>query len=250
MTTKRRPECSEPSCSEVGVVRCGQCKVWYCSLQCQAHHWAQHRARCIPPPPLEWPDIHLVVSSYDKSQPPAKETKEKTEVEVEEKIGGSQDDAVKEISDDEKTKTIKNLGIKLEAAAEVPSLYPRALTSDRISPQRVPAKSTEVISVGSIISPTEFCINLAVKVKLGLDLSFLHLCISGERLLAVDGRHQGRPGSFSWLEGQERIPCVRCLQPSLVQRAACREVRPDLHSLPLRLRQHHPGQRRGHEASV
>ena len=193
MESESPPECGLPECGLVGVVRCGQCKVvWYCSPHCQADHWAQHYHRCRAPPPLEWPGLQLLESSTDLSHPPALSdlrVKERQKTEVE---GAAQENSpdgklakgysVKEISDDEKMKTLEKVGVKLEAAPEVSpdegkmeskeekedvtslSLYPRVLSSDKICPQKVPVKLAEVISVGSITSPTEFSINLAVEV--------------------------------------------------------------------------------------
>ena len=186
---KSQPSCAQPDCGLVGVVRCGQCKVvWYCSPHCQADHWAHHYHRCLAPPPLEWSDLHLLESSTDLSRPPAlsdlkmPETK-KTELEVEAAVQEKSPDGkmakgdfVQEISDHGKMKPLEKVGVKLEAAPEVYpdkeekevvtslSLYPRVLSSDKICPQKVPVKLAEVISVGSITSPTEFSINLAVEV--------------------------------------------------------------------------------------
>ena len=198
MMIKSRPQCGLPDCGETGVVRCGQCKaVWYCSPLCREDHWAQHSHRCRAPPPLEYPGLHT--SSPLALSDGETETK-KTEVTAPENSRDgylANEDAVpvnvKEISDDDKIKSMEKVGVKKEggvqAAPEVDpperkmktteekqdatSLYPGALASDKISSQKIPAKMTEVLWIGSVTSPTEFSINLAVQVRERLELHFL-----------------------------------------------------------------------------
>ena len=45
---------TQPQCSKEGVARCGTCKTWYCSVQCQTDHWPRHWRECLPLPDLEW----------------------------------------------------------------------------------------------------------------------------------------------------------------------------------------------------
>ena len=187
-------------------MRCCQCKVWYCSPQCQEDHWPHHYYRCTPPPPLEWPNLLVVESSLDTpSLTELKmETKKKAEVEIfaqeksiEEKLAN--EDSVLDISADNKKKTMKKAGVKTEDDVEqetapevchdqekmkrkeekqcvsLASLYPPALSSEKISRQRIRVNHTEVLSAEAIISPTEFSINLAVEVRLRLELTFMFI---------------------------------------------------------------------------
>ena len=106
------------------MVRCCQCKVWYCSPQCQEDHWPHHYFLCTPPPPLEWPNLLVVESSSDTpSLTELKmETKKKAEVEVvaleesiEEKLAN--EDSVLDISADIKKKTMKKVDILVVTAS-------------------------------------------------------------------------------------------------------------------------------------
>ena len=46
MSSSIKPMCSA-NCGKIGILRCGRClDTWYCSKECQAEVWLQHKGPC------------------------------------------------------------------------------------------------------------------------------------------------------------------------------------------------------------
>ena len=63
----RRLVCAVPDCAKVARCRCSVCKVLYCSPDCQAQHWPDHKIFCLPVPALQWPRLVSVSAGHDVS---------------------------------------------------------------------------------------------------------------------------------------------------------------------------------------